>query len=241
MDSDTRATIEASLSCALSPIIHARDQEHHNVHYRGMLPDGTSVFVKLINDHPAYYTAEVCAAHHLARAPIRTPLLITHGVLDSRRRWLAYQWHDLGPFIPVPHHIEQAGEMLGRLHAATTGLSDPRLRRYTSIHALIAEKTAQVARLDAALASRIQRLHDAMTSQDNADLDDSACLLHGDAGWRNFHADRHDQQIWLIDFEHAAIGHPLLDFAKLWTGNSATRQSELCSCPATASTSRTSP
>jgi hypothetical protein len=40
---DTRTAIEAELGCELSEITRADAQIHHNIHYRGTLPDGSSV------------------------------------------------------------------------------------------------------------------------------------------------------------------------------------------------------
>jgi hypothetical protein len=87
--------------------------------------------VKLLTDSPGYYTAEVRAAWHLARTTIPTPQLVSHGVLDETRRWLAYQWHDLGSFTPTPPLVRHAGELLGRLHAdsAATAVPLSRIRR----------------------------------------------------------------------------------------------------------------
>jgi aminoglycoside phosphotransferase (APT) family kinase protein len=73
-----------------------------------------------------------------------------------------------------------------------------------------------VARLDIGLADRIRRLHDSITSRGGTDLSHETCLLHGDAGWRNLDWDPDGRKIWIVDFEHGAVGHPLLDFAKLW-------------------------
>lgn len=49
-----------------------------------------------------------------------------------------------------------------------------------------------MARIDAALADRIQRLHDAIASQSAADPGVGTCLLHGDVGWRNLYTDSGD-------------------------------------------------
>ncbi|MGH3319262.1 MAG: phosphotransferase family protein [Streptosporangiaceae bacterium] len=213
---DVRRAIETELGCALTPINHSPELQHHNMHYRGVLPSGISAFVKVLDDQPAYYTAEVRSGHHLAHTGIPTPRLLAHGVLDDRRRWLAYQWHDLTPFTPAHGRVEEAGQLLGAFHATTVGITDPQLRRYTNLHGLITDKIALVAEFDAPLAERIYRLHAAVADRRGPDLDDRVCLLHGDVGWRNLYVDAHDQQLWLIDFEHAAIGRPLLDFAKLW-------------------------
>ncbi len=211
-----RTALEAALGCALTEITGAGPYEYHNTHYRGVLRDGTGVFVKLLSDDPGYYRAEVRAADHLAGTAIPAPSLICHGVLDEKHRWLAFEWRDLERFTPTPRQVAFAGELLGKLHAVTRGASDPQIRQYASVDALIAGKTAQVARIDVALADRIQRLHDAITSQGSTDPGVGTCLLHGDVGWRNFYTDPGDQRIWIVDFEHAAIGPPLLDFAKLW-------------------------
>ncbi len=214
MNVDTPTALEAALGGAVAPLVGS-EQAHHNTHYRGVLADG-DVLVKVIDDQPAYYTAEVRAACHLASPDIRTPRLLRHGILDDGRGWLAYEWHDLRPFTPSPPQVEHAGQLLGSLHAATRSLVDATLRDYPTLHELISGKIAQVAQFDTALADRIRHLHHTLTNPASTELDSSrVCLLHGDMGWRNIHLDAHDDT-WLIDFEHAAIGHPLLDFAKLW-------------------------
>jgi inosine/xanthosine triphosphate pyrophosphatase family protein len=144
-----RTTIEAELGCTLTEVVLADALTHHNTHYRGTLPDGAGLFVKVISDSPGYYTAEVRAAEILAGTTIATPRLIRHGALDETHRWLAFQWHDFLTFTPTPQQIRDAGELLGRLHAETRGTRDSQLRRYGNVNALILEKTAQVARLDA--------------------------------------------------------------------------------------------
>ncbi len=215
MSSDTRARIEAALCCRLSLITH-HQAPHKNTHYKGVTADGATLFVKVIDGHPSYYTAEIRAQHHLADSGIPTPRLIDHGVLDEQHRWLAYEWHDLKPFVPSPERICQAGRLVGDLHAATSGIEDDQLRRYADVRQLVAEKITLVARFDQPLSERIQKISDQMfIRRRTAAPDDRVCLLHGDMGWRNLHADSHGN-MWLLDFEHAAIGPPLLDFAKLW-------------------------
>lgn len=213
MNVDTPLALQAALGGAVVPLVGS-GQAHHNTHYRGVLADG-DVFVKVIDDQPAYYTAEVRAARHLAPTDIRTPRLVRHGILDDGRRWLTYEWHDLRPFTPSPPQVERVGQLLGSLHAATRGVIDAELRNYPTLHELVAGKIARVAQFDTALANRIRHLHDTLSSAATTELDSRVCLLHGDMGWRNIHLDAHDDT-WLIDFEHAAIGHPVLDFAKLW-------------------------
>lgn len=211
---DQLSALEAALGYALEPIV-VGEQQHHNTHYRGVLADEDDVFVKVIDHHPSYYAAEVQAAHHLAGTGITTPRLVSHGTFGEGSGWLAYSWHDLTSFTPTFRRIEQAGQLLGALHAATRSASDDRLPNYINIHKLIARKITQVAEFDPALADRIRRLHGAIRARANDDLGHDVCLLHGDMGWRNVHLDA-EGIVWLFDFEHAAIGHPLLDFAKLW-------------------------
>lgn len=211
----TRARLEAALRFRLSLIRH--DQApHKNTHYAGVTADGTRLFVKVIDDRPSYYTAEIRAQHHLTGTGIPTPRLIDHGILDERRRWLAYEWHELKPFTTSADRIRRAGRLLGDLHAITSGIHDDQLRQYAEIPGLIADKIALIARFDPPLSERIRKLSDQLYASGHKTAPDPrVCLLHGDMGWRNLHTDSRDQ-IWLLDFEHAAIGHPLLDFAKLW-------------------------
>lgn len=135
---DIRTALESALGCALAEITGASSYEHHSTHYRGTLREGTGVFVKLLSDDPGYYSAEVRAAHHLAGTSIPAPPLICHGVLGEKHRWLACEWRDLEPFTPTPRQVADAGELLGKLHAVTRGTSDPQIRRYASMDALIA-------------------------------------------------------------------------------------------------------
>ncbi|MEV3857681.1 phosphotransferase [Streptomyces sp. NPDC050095] len=215
MHSDTQAGIEAALRCRLTPITHDQGP-HKNTHYKGATADNTALFVKVIDDHPSYYTAEIRAQHHLQASGIPTPHLVDHGVLDDKRRWLAYKWHELKPFAPSPDHIARAGRLLGDLHAATSEIQDDQLRRYADVCELIADKIALIARFDPPLSDRVQKISDRLLTHGHTTVSGgTVCLLHGDMGWRNLHMDHRDQ-MWLLDFEHAAIGHPLLDFAKLW-------------------------
>ena len=215
MSSDTRTRLEAALRCRLSPITH--DQApHKNTHYQGATANGTRLFVKVIDDHPFYYTAEIRAQHHLAGTTIPTPRLVDHGAFDEQRRWLAYEWHELNPFTPSTDRIQRAGRLLGDLHATTSGIQDDQLRRYADVRDLITDKIALIARFDTPLSERVRKISNQLHPHGHKTVPDPrVCLLHGDMGWRNLHTDPHDQ-MWLLDFEHAAMGHPLLDFAKLW-------------------------
>ncbi|OKJ92692.1 hypothetical protein AMK26_34610 [Streptomyces sp. CB03234] len=215
MRSDTRARIEAALNCRLTPITH--DQApHKNTHYKAATADGTALFVKVIDDHPSYYTAEIRAQHHLTGTGIPTPHLVGHGHLGDKHRWLAYEWHELQPFTPSADSIERAGRLLGDLHAATSGIRDDQLRRYADVRELITDKIALIARFDPPLSERVRQIRDRLFARGHTAIPEGrVCLLHGDMGWRNLHTGPRDQ-MWLLDFEHAAIGHPLLDFAKLW-------------------------
>ncbi|WP_329133579.1 aminoglycoside phosphotransferase family protein [Streptomyces sp. NBC_01476] len=215
MTGDTPASVEAAFGGRLTPLVH--DRPHRNTHYRGVTADGTRVFVKVIDGNPAYYTAEVRAQRHLLDGGVPVPRLLDHGAVGERRWWLAYEWRDFDAFVPVRDLVERAGHLLGRLHAATNGIQDDALRRYADVHRLIAEKTARIAEFDAPLARRVQRLHERIAARggNREGNGGSVCLLHGDMGWRNLHTDPAGR-LWLLDFEHAAIGHPLLDFAKLW-------------------------
>jgi Ser/Thr protein kinase RdoA (MazF antagonist) len=179
MSSDTRAQVEAALHCRLSPITH--EHPHHNTHYKGVTADGTALFIKLIDGHPAYYTAELRAQHHLTGTHIiPTPKIVDHGTLDDQRRWLAYEWHDLEPFIPDPDRIRRAGHLLGDFHAVTSGIQDDQLRRYADVGELITEKIALVAQFDPPLAERIHKISDQLLDSRKAVPDSRVRLLHGD-------------------------------------------------------------
>ncbi|MGW2702328.1 phosphotransferase [Streptomyces sp. NPDC001340] len=215
MSREPQARIEAAVRCRLSPITH-NQESHKNTHYEGVADDGTALFVKVIDGHPSYYTAEIRAQHHLVGTGITTPRLVDHGILADQRRWLAYEWHDLKPFTSTTDHIRRAGRLLGDLHAATSGIQDNQLRQYGDVRELIIDKVQLVARFDPPLSERIWKISDRLFARGQKALPDGrVCLLHGDMGWRNLHMDSRDQ-LWVGDFEHAAIGHPLLDFAKLW-------------------------
>ena len=69
----TRIALESELGCALTEVPRAGAVTNHNTHYQGTLPNGTSLFIKLISDSPGYHTAEIRAAqilpaHSIAKA-----------------------------------------------------------------------------------------------------------------------------------------------------------------------------
>ncbi|MFJ9174945.1 phosphotransferase enzyme family protein [Streptomyces sp. NPDC102360] len=213
MTRDLRAQIGTAVGCDLVPLTH--DQKHNNTHFRGDRDGVPTLFIK-VTDSPRSYTTEVGAHTLLHTRDLPTPTLHAHGDLGLNRHWLAYAWHDFTPFAATPESVEEAGRLLGRLHTATRGESSPHLRTHDAIPNLIDAKIALVAEFDAPLARRIRALRDKLLSTPAAaHLGDERCLLHGDMGWRNLHLDA-DGSLWIFDFEHAAIGHPLLDFAKLW-------------------------
>ncbi|GAA3491765.1 aminoglycoside phosphotransferase family protein [Streptomyces cremeus] len=210
---DLRRQIGSAVGCDLVPLTH--DQKHNNTHFRGDRDGVPTLFIK-VTDSPKSYTTEAGAQMLLHTRDLPTPALHAHGDLGQDRHWLAYTWHDLTPIDPTPETVEEAGLLLGRLHATTRGETSPHLRSYGAIPELINAKIALVAEFDAPLASRIADLRDALLDTPAAPrLGDERCLLHGDMGWRNLHY-ASDGHLWIFDFEHAAIGHPLLDFAKLW-------------------------
>ncbi|MEV3858707.1 aminoglycoside phosphotransferase family protein [Streptomyces sp. NPDC050095] len=212
MTRDIRTQIASAVQCDLVPLTH--DQRHNNTHFRGDRDGTPHLFIK-VTDSARSYASETGALALLHSTDLPTPRLVTHGALGQDRRWLAYVWHDLRSFDPVPDNIANAGRLLGRLHATTTGATSPQLRRYDAISDLIEVKAALVAEFDRPLAARVRALQDTILAQTTTTLGDDTCLLHGDMGWRNLHQDA-EHHLWIFDFEHAAIGHPLLDFAKLW-------------------------
>jgi aminoglycoside phosphotransferase (APT) family kinase protein len=122
----------------------------------------------------------------------------------------------LKPFTPSADCIARAGRLLGDLHATTSGIQDGQLRQYADVRDLITDKIALIARFDTPLSERVRKIRDQLFARGHQTIPDPrVCLLRGDMGWRNLHLDSRDQ-MWLLDFEHAALGHPLLDFAKLW-------------------------
>ncbi|MFJ9216546.1 phosphotransferase [Streptomyces sp. NPDC102383] len=213
MPPDLHAQIADAIGCDLVPLTH--DQKHNNIHFRGDRDGVPTLFIK-VTDSPRSYTTEVGAHLLLHTQDLPTPALHAHGELDQNQHWLAYAWHNFTPFAPTPESVEEAGRLLGRLHATTCGKGSPHLRAYDTIPNLIDAKIALVTAFDAPLAQRISALRDAFLATSAArHLGDERCLLHGDMGWRNLHLET-DGSLWVFDFEHAAIGHPLLDFAKLW-------------------------
>ena len=59
-------------------------------------------------------------------------------------------------------------------------------------------------------------------------LEPDTSLLHGNLGWRNLGIEHDDGQLILFDFEHAAIGAPILDLAKLWDRELANPEARSC-------------
>lgn len=215
----TSATVDAhhlthALGCPVTPLAQA---DHHNRHFSAVAPNGRRLFVKLSTAAPKYHDAEVRAGTHLAGVPVTVPPMVDHGRLDPGRAWIAYEWQDLHPFPADLPAIESAGRALGTLHERTWGLKDDQLRRFSSIADLLDEKLRLVAEIDQPLADRLARLRKRLRpgEQAFAVFGDERCLLHGDVGWRNLALDPHYRCI-LFDFEHAAVGPAILDFAKLW-------------------------
>ncbi|MBC9718006.1 aminoglycoside phosphotransferase family protein [Streptomyces sp. TRM66268-LWL] len=212
MTRDIQTQIASAVQCDLVPLTHG--QRHNNTHFRGDRDGSPHLFIKVTTSDRSY-VSETGALMLLQSTGLPTPQLVAHGELAPSGHWLAFTWHDFHSFAPVPHAIEEAGRILGRLHATTAGATSPHLRRYGRVPELIEAKAALVAEFDEPLAARIRALRDAIMARTAAALGEHTCLLHGDMGWRNLHQDA-DNKLWIFDFEHAAIGHPLLDFAKLW-------------------------
>lgn len=208
-------TLQRVLRAQVEPLPQAA--AHHNQHFIAIRDDGTRLFVKLIVDAQAYYIAEVSVGDHLAGFSVSVPPMVDHGEIAPGRFWIAYAWRDIRPFAPDRNHIEAAGAALSELHTSTRGTTDERLRRYTSVSDLLTDKINIVSDLDPGLGDRLARLRSRIAASEAAfaELADTSCLLHGDFGWRNLGLDTNARPL-MFDFEHAAIGPAILEFAKLW-------------------------
>lgn len=208
-------TLGNRLQAHINPLGHA--MAHHNQHFTALRHDGTRLFGKLIEDVRPYYTAEVSVGDHLADVSVPVPPMVDHGELAPDRFWVAYAWCEIRPFTPELGNVEAAGAALGELHDRTRGITDERLRYYASISELLTDKINLVTGFDVDLGARLTRLRSRLSSSEAAftELGETPCLLHCDFGWRNLGLDTHEQPL-LFDFEHAAVGTPILEFAKLW-------------------------
>lgn len=204
-----------ALRARIEPL--AQSTPHHNQHFIAIRDDGTRLFVKLIIGAPGYYTTEISVADHLVDTSVRVPTMVDHGEIPPDHYWIAYAWRDIHPFAPDAARIEAAGAALGELHYRTVGVTDERLRRYRSISDLLNDKIDLVTDLDPELGARLAQLRFRITPSEAAfaELARTSCLLHGDFGWRNLGLDGNGRTV-MFDFEHAAIGSAVLEFAKLW-------------------------
>ncbi|MDQ3576703.1 MAG: phosphotransferase [Actinomycetota bacterium] len=207
-DEPEQAALSRLLAMSLTRL--ATPGEYHNQHFQGRGRSGTRVFVKLFDD-AGYWTRAIRAAPLAELYGGRTPQLLDHGELAPDRWWLVYEWVELAEFRPTVAHIVRAGELLGRLHRATTGLHLDRDFRRHDLDEEITARVSALHSLDPAAADRVRTLR---SRWEDFDLTREVCVIHGDVHWRNLGIDP-DGGIVLYDWENTASGHPLLDFGKL--------------------------
>jgi hypothetical protein len=179
--------------------------------------DAGRLFVKLFPAGSASAAQERAAAHltgsHLADL---VPPLVAEGVTPSGRPWLAYRWFDLREFTPTTGNVYAAGRAVARLHGMRPAAASEALPRYGHPADLVEHKARLVERYDARLAWHIRdlchRLTPVVAPVEALSLQ---VLLHGDLGWRNVFLSAGGAVV-LVDFEHAAVGAPLLELAKMW-------------------------
>lgn len=182
----------------------------HNTHFQATTAANTTLFVKVFT--AADYWQRAITAAAVTEQLIRTPRLLDHGELRTADRgnrwWISYEWLDLTPFTPTPRLLEQAGEMLGWLHAATRG----QLAGFDQhdLDAEITERAGHLASIDRGAADRIRALH---AQQGPARLPGTTGLIHGDLHFGNL-AVHHGEPI-LLDMENVRAAPPIVDFSKL--------------------------
>jgi aminoglycoside phosphotransferase (APT) family kinase protein len=155
---------------------------------------------------------EMAAAAAFQHTALAAPRLRGHGT-SALGEWVLLDWFDLHEIPQTAAAGEQAGRLLAQVHRTPLPSAGADLRRYGDVGGLIAEKAWLVARFDRSLADRITRMASQVASA--ARQPAAEVLLHGDYGWRNLATDPAGRLI-TFDFEHAAIGPPAYDLAKLW-------------------------
>lgn len=204
----SRIPAQVSRALGANATLLASDLRHPNVHLRT-----ESLFVKVFQGHREYFEAEVAAAAARPSA-LRSPRLATTGELDDGRPWAAYDWVELETPPVGAAMAEATGRQVGLLHAGSRRVPGLRERSPDLVSAVLV-LVDRIAVFDEPLADRVRRLLDEVGPAGSLDDPTSSVLLHGDLGWRNALRGP-DGDMWLIDFEHARWGHPLLEFAKAW-------------------------
>ena len=212
--SQDAADVSAALGCGVRAFAPSNEFRHDLLLAED--PYGRRRFVKVFPTNSRSAARETAAArligHHL---PAVVPALVADGVTRSGRPWLAYEWVDLLPFQPSRDNLYATGQSLARMHRITVPQVPAALPRYGSPVDLVAEKASLVEQVDPLLATRIRRLCDRLTPPDPPPWrDEPPVLLHGDFGWRNVSLTA-EGTVAIFDFEHAAVGAPVLELAKL--------------------------
>jgi Ser/Thr protein kinase RdoA (MazF antagonist) len=175
------------------------------------------LFVKLFPPASASAARERAAAHLISEhLTDLVPAMVADGVTRSGRPWMAYEWIEMRRFAPDTANLHAAGRALARLHRLELVSRPDALPRYGNPVNLVEHKARLVERYDAMLAAHIRELCRRLkpTVAPSAALYPQV-LLHGDFGWRNVLLNP-DGAVVLVDFEHAALGAPVLELAKLW-------------------------
>ncbi|MEV0702691.1 aminoglycoside phosphotransferase family protein [Saccharopolyspora sp. NPDC050389] len=159
-----------------------------------------------------FHEAALAVSAVVRRIGIRTPRLLDQGILTDGRAWLAYAWYELTEFGPaVPSLVERAGALLAQLHAHTTAATPAGLA--TTSETLmddLRKRADHLAGIAPRSGRRVRRLIPLFVEVPQT----NRCVLHGDFGWRNLGLDL-DGQIWLLDWDTATWGHPIVDLGKL--------------------------
>ena len=141
------------LGMPLTPCTEAG--QYHNQHFRGRSSSGAPVFVKLLDDL-GYWRRAVRAGPLVESVGGRTPRLLDYGELGQDRWWLVYEWCQMEEFTPTATNIEAAGELLGQLHHATSGLHlDQDFERY-DLRNEIEKRATTLEVLDPVAAERVR-------------------------------------------------------------------------------------
>ena len=187
-----------------------------NSHFRTSAPGGSGgLFIKLIQGKRRYFDAELAADRFLAEHDLPRAAIRHSGLIGSDCYWIAYDWIDLRPFEPTVDGLRQLACTLGAMHRFGVGWNDPLLRSFGSPPDMTWASFTAVRSFNAALADRLQRLFEPCLQRWPSDQPMETCLLHGDFGFRNVGLTR-AADVLLVDYEHASIGLPIMEFAKAW-------------------------